>query len=109
MKTKSQTPGEVEVEGDSAVSSNANNIVEVMQTNGISKHRRISSTSCSSVKTLREVVEVAVAPGVTHYQSRDLWAHTDNGTVAVAAGLSVMVEPSAVVMLKLTPMKQPAQ
>jgi hypothetical protein len=52
---------------------------------------------------------VAVAPGVTHYQSRDLWAHTDNGTVVVAAGLSVMVEPSAVVMLKLTPMKQPAQ
>jgi hypothetical protein len=37
----------------------------------------------------------------THLTMRDLWTHSDNGTVSVAGGLSVMVQPSASVMVKL--------
>lgn len=46
---------------------------------------------------------MSLPASVTHLKMRDLWAHSDNGTVAIANGLSVNVAPSAVVMLKLTP------
>ena len=38
-----------------------------------------------------------------NFSARDLWTHTDNGTVTAAAGLTVTVAPSAAVMYKLTP------
>ena len=43
------------------------------------------------------------AASTQHVTVRDLWTHTDNGTIAIVDGLSVVVQPSAVVMVKLTP------
>eukprot|EP01051_Picozoa_sp_SAG22_P003408 SAG22_NODE_165_length_16780_cov_57.761525_4_plen_119_part_00 len=45
----------------------------------------------------------AMAASSPQYKMRDLWTHSDNGTVAPAQGMSVTVGPSATVMLKLTP------
>lgn len=46
---------------------------------------------------------MGVRSAAAQFSARDLWTHTNNGTVTVEAGLTVTVAPSAAVMYKLTP------
>ena len=63
----------------------------------------INAGTASAAVPCDKACFAAMGVAATHFSARDLWAHTDNGTVAVEAGLTVTVEPSAAVMYRLAP------
>ena len=63
------------------------------------------SASANMTLSLADLAAVDPQAKAASYKVRDLWAHSDNGTVASTGALTVLVGGEDVVMVKLTPVQ----